>query len=156
MAIDKVREYFKQYNLDNRIIEFETSAATVELAAANLNCEPDKIAKTMSFLIEEKPLLIVLSGTTEVDNAKYKNEFGTKAKMIHLEDVEKIIGHEPGSVCPFALKDGIDVFLDISLKKHKSVYPSCGGVNSAILLSIPELEKYSNYLKWVDVGKENK
>lgn len=154
MAIDKVREYFKKYNMDNRIQEFETSSATVELAAKALNCEPKRIAKTMSFLVDDKPILIVLAGDTKIDNSKYKTKFHTKAKMVPFEDVEKIIGHAAGGVCPFGINEGIDVYLDESLKRFKTVFPACGSSNSAIELTVKELEKTSNFNKWIDVGKE--
>lgn len=154
MAIDKVREYFKKYNIDNRIQEFETSSATVELAAKALNCEPKRIAKTMSFLVDDKPILIVLAGDTKIDNSKYKTEFHTKAKMVPFEDVEKIIGHAAGGVCPFGINEGIDVYLDESLKRFETVFPACGSSNSAIELTVKELEKTSNFNKWIDVGKE--
>lgn len=155
MAINKVKEYFKQYNLNNKIIEFDSSSATVELAAKLLNCEQGRIAKTMSFLVNDKPILIVLAGDIKIDNSKYKSEFHTKAKMIPFDDVEKIIGHAAGGVCPFGINEGISVYLDKSLKKYETVFPACGSSNSAIELTIKELEETSKYLKWVDVGKES-
>ncbi len=155
MAIDKVREYLKKFNLENKIQEFPTSSATVELAAQALNCEPERIAKTMSFIVDKNPILIVLAGNIKIDNSKYKTEFHTKAKMIPFDEVETIIGHAPGGVCPFGINEGINVYLDESLKKYKSVFPACGSSNSAIELSILELEKISNYSKWINVGKEN-
>ncbi len=155
MAISKVKEYFKQYNLNNKIIEFDSSSATVELAAKLLNCEQGRIAKTMSFLVNDKPILIVLAGDIKIDNSKYKSEFHTKAKMIPFDDVEKIIGHAAGGVCPFGINEGISVYLDKSLKKYETVFPACGSSNSAIELTIKELEETSKYLKWVDVGKES-
>lgn len=154
MAIEKVREHFKKYNMDNRIQEFKTSSATVELAAKALNCEPERIAKTMSFLKDDKPILIVLAGDTKIDNSKYKIEFHTKAKMIPFEEVENIIGHAAGGVCPFGINKGIDVYLDESLKRFKTVFPACGSSNSAIELAIKELEETSEYIKWIDVGKK--
>lgn len=155
MAINKVREYFKQFNLEDKILEFDMSSATVELAAKVLNCEPGRIAKTMSFLVNDKPILIVLAGDIKIDNSKYKSEFHTKAKMLPLEDVEKIIGHAAGGVCPFGINNDIDVYLDESLKKYETVFPACGSSNSAIELTIKELEKTSKYIKWIDIGKEN-
>lgn len=155
MAIEKVRKYLKQFNLDDKILEFETSSATVQLAAETLNCEPGRIAKTMSFIVNEEPILIVLAGDIKIDNSKYKAEFHTKAKMIPFIDVENIIGHAAGGVCPFGINDGILVYLDKSLKKYETVFPACGSSNSAIEITIEELEKTSNYTKWIDVGKEH-
>lgn len=155
MAIERVREYFKEYNMDNRIIELPESSATVALAAASLGTEECRIAKTLSFLIEDKPILIVTSGTAKIDNSKYKHFFHTKAKMIPFDEVEKYIGHAAGGVCPFAVNDGITIYLDESLKKYDYLYPACGSGNSAIKLSLEELEKYSNYQEWIDVIKES-
>ena len=154
MSIDKVRKYLKQFNLEDKILEFNSSSATVELAAETLNCEPGRIAKTMSFLINDKPILIVLAGDIKIDNSKYKAEFHTKAKMIPFNDVEKIIGHAAGGVCPFGINDSIEVYLDESLKKYETVFPACGSSNSAIELTIKELEKTSQFIKWIDIGKE--
>lgn len=153
MSIEKVREYFKKNNMENRIKEFEVSSATVELAAKAVNCEPARIAKTLSFKIDEKPILIVVAGDAKIDNHKYKERYGKKAKMLTHEEVLNIIGHPVGGVCPFAIKDGVEVYLDESLKRFKTIYPACGSSNSAIELSIEELEKYSNYSSWVDVCK---
>lgn len=155
MSIDKVRNYLKQFNLDNKILEFETSSATVDLAAKTLNCEPGRIAKTMSFLVNDKPILIVLAGDIKIDNSKYKAEFHTKAKMIPYENVENVIGHAAGGVCPFGINDSIEVYLDESLKKYETVFPACGSSNSAIELRINELEKTSKFTKWINVGKDN-
>lgn len=153
MAIEKVKEYFKQFHRENDILEFEVSSATVELAAKALNCEEALIAKTLSFLVGEQPILIVTAGNMKIDNSKYKKTFHKKAKMIPFNDVEKIIGHETGGVCPFGINDGIDVYLDESLKQYEYVYPACGSSNSAIQLNIKELEEYSNYKEWIDVCK---
>ena len=153
MAIEKVKEYFKQFHRENDILEFEVSSATVELAAKALNCEEALIAKTLSFLVGEQPILIVTAGNMKIDNSKYKKTFHKKAKMIPFNDVEKIIGHETGGVCPFGINDGIDVYLDDSLKQYEYVYPACGSSNSAIQLNIKELEEYSNYKEWIDVCK---
>lgn len=153
MSIEKVREYFKRSNMENRIKEFEVSSATVELAAKAVNCEPARIAKTLSFKIDEKPILIVVAGDAKIDNHKYKERYGKKAKMLTHEEVLNLIGHPVGGVCPFAIKDGVKVYLDESLKRFKTIYPACGSSNSAIELSIEELEKYSNYSSWVDVCK---
>lgn len=154
MAIEKVKEYFKNTEMDGKILELEKSSATVELAAIALGCEADMIAKTLSFLIEDKPIIIVVSGMSKIDNSKYKGKFSTKAKMIPFEQVESFIGHAPGGVCPFALDESVPVYLDESLKVHQIVYPACGSENSAIKMTIPQLEKFSRYIEWVDVTKK--
>lgn len=154
MSIEKVKEYFKKWNIENKILEFETSSATVELAAKAANCEPKRIAKTLSFKIEEKPILIVAAGDAKIDNQKYKASFKTKAKMLTPDEVENMIGHAIGGVCPFAVNEGVTVYLDKSLKRFNTVFPACGSSNSAIELTIEELEKYSNYKEWVDVCKD--
>ena len=153
MAIEKVREYFKNYGIEDRILEFTVSSATVALAAEALGCAPERIAKTLSFKIDDKAILIVAAGDTKIDNPKYKAEFGTKAKMLSFEEAESLIGHAVGGVCPFAVNDGVTVYLDESLKRFNTVFPACGSSNSAIELTIEELEKYSQFLKWVDVCK---
>ena len=153
MAIDKVKEYFKPLHMEDHILEFDVSSATVELAAEALHCEGKRIAKTMSFLVGEQPILIVTAGDTKIDNAKYKHFFGTKAKMIPGDEVERIIGHGIGGVCPFAVNDNVKIYLDESLQRFENVFPAAGSPNSAIELTIPELEKYSNFLQWVDVCK---
>ena len=153
MSIEKVKSYFDKYNMKDRIREFDVSSATVELAAAALNCEPQRIAKTLSFIIGEQAILVVTAGDARIDNAKYKAQFGVKAKMLSLDDTIKLIGHAAGGVCPFAVNEGVVVYLDESLKRFETVFPACGSGNSAIELSIEELEKYSNYRAWVDVCK---
>lgn len=153
MAIEKVKEYFKAWNIENRILEFNVSSATVELAAEALHCEPKRIAKTLSFKVEEQGILIVAAGDAKVDNAKYKGTFGTKAKMLTPDEVESVVGHAIGGVCPFGIHEGIEVYLDESLKRFETVFPACGSSNSAIELTIGELEEYSGYKKWVDVCK---
>ena len=153
MSIDKVKQYFKKHGIESKIQEFEVSSATVELAAKALNCEPCKIAKTMSFMLNNSPILIVTAGDVKIDNAKYKATFGTKAKMLSFDEVEHLIGHAVGGVCPFAVNDGVEVFLDESLKRFDVVYPACGSSNSAIGLTISDLEKYSNFKTWVNVSK---
>jgi len=125
----------------------------VELAAEAIGCEPERIAKTLSFLAQDKAILIVVAGDAKIDNRKYKEEFNEKAKMIPAEDVETKIGHAPGGVCPFGLNEEVDVYLDISIKRFSTVYPAAGSGNSAIELDLTELEKYSNSKKWVDVCK---
>lgn len=154
MAIDKVKEYFKKYNIQDRILEFDISSATVSDAAKAINTEEKRIAKTLSFKVEDKTILIVCAGDTKIDNVKYKNEFKIKAKMLNANEVEELVGHQIGGVCPFAINDNVDVYLDISLKRFNTVFPACGSSNSAIELTIEELEKYSNYIKWVDICKK--
>jgi prolyl-tRNA editing enzyme YbaK/EbsC (Cys-tRNA(Pro) deacylase) len=153
MAIELVKEYFKKYNMESRIIELPTSSATVKEAAESLGTEEALIAKTLSFIVEDKPILIVAAGDAKIDNSKYKGYFHTKAKMIPYGDVNNLIGHNPGGVCPFAIKENVTVYLDESLKRFENVYPACGSSNSAIKLTIEELEKYSNYTTWIDVCK---
>ena len=154
MSIEKVREYFDQFGMKERVLEFDQSSETVELAAQAVGCEPKQIAKTMSFLVGEDPILICLSGDAKIANAKYKKQFGTKAKMISFDDVEELIGHQVGGVCPFAIKDNVMVYLDESLKRFETVFPAAGSGNSAIELTIPELEKYSNFAGWIDISKD--
>ena len=153
MSIEKVREYFKELGIDNRIQEFEVSSATVELAAQALGCEGSRIAKSLSFKVDDKPILVVAAGDAKVDNHKSKKQFSQKAKMLSLDECEQLIGHAVGGVCPFAINDGVDVYLDKSLKRFDTVFPACGSSNSAIELTITELERYSNYIAWVDVCK---
>lgn len=153
MSIDKVREYLKNFGYENNIIELQVSSATVELASKALNCECGKIAKTLSFKINDSVILIVTAGDVKIDNAKYKQKFNTKAKMLSLEEAETLIGHAIGGVCPFGINPNIKVYLDESLKKYSTVYPACGSSNSAIELSIDELEKLSDFSEWVNVCK---
>lgn len=153
MSIERVREYFSGYGIESRIQEFDVSSATVELAAAALGCDPARIAKTLSFLVEEHAVLIVAAGDAKVDNAKYKARFHTKAKMLSPDQVVELVGHAVGGVCPFAVKEGVEVYLDVSMKRFETMFPACGSSNSAIELTIPELEKYSGYLEWIDVCK---
>ena len=153
MSIEKVREYFKSYNIEYRILEFSVSSATVELAAQALNCEPCRIAKTLSFIVKEKAILIVTAGDAKIDNSKFKAEFSTKAKMLTPDEAIELIGHAVGGICPFAVNNSVEIYLDISLKRFNTVFPACGSSNSAIELSIPELEKYSKYIKWINVCK---
>ena len=153
MAIEKVKAYFKQLGIDGRVLEFDVSSATVELAAQALNCEPCRIAKSLSFLVDGAAVLVVAAGDARVDNAKFKAKFHVKAKMLSPADTEALIGHAVGGVCPFAVNDGVQVYLDESLKRFTTVFPACGSSNSAIELTLPELERYSNYTEWVDVCK---
>ena len=153
MAIEKVKAYFRKYGMENRVQEFDVSSATVELAAEALHCEPCRIAKTLSFLVDRRPILIVAAGDAKIDNPKYKAQFGTKAKMLTPDEAETLIGHAVGGVCPFAVNDGVTVYLDVSLKRFQTVFPACGSGSSAIELTIEELEKYSSYAAWIDVCK---
>lgn len=153
MSIIKVKEYFQTQGIANRIQEFEISSATVSLAAKALNCEEQRIAKTLSFHVGDDVILVVAAGDAKIDNAKYKAQFGTKAKMLSFEEVEPLIGHAVGGVCPFAVNDGIKTYLDVSLKRFTTVFPACGSSNSAIELTPDELEQYSNSIDWIDVCK---
>lgn len=153
MAIEKVREYFAGLGMADRILEFDSSSATVELAAQTLGCEPCRIAKTLSFMLEDGAILIVAAGDAKIDNTKYKARFGKKAKMLTPDEVVQLVGHAVGGVCPFAVNPGVTVYLDESLKRFDTVFPACGSSNSAIELTIPELEKYSVLSGWVDVCK---
>ena len=153
MSIEKVREYLKKYDADNRILEFDSSSATVELAAVAVGCEPARIAKTLSFDVNGKCVLIVAAGDTKIDNSKYKAQFHTKAKMLSFDEVEEKTGHRVGGVSPFAVNPGVEIYLDVSLKRFDTVFPVCGSSNSAIELSCHELEKFSETDKWIDVCK---
>ena len=154
MSIEKVRAFFTQYGMQSRIQEFDVSSATVELAAQALGVEGKRIAKTLSFLTPDGCILVVAAGDAKVDNKKFKAQFGTKAKMMAHDDVPEYIGHAVGGVCPFAVKPGVKVYLDVSLRRFKTVFPACGSSNSAIELTIAELEQYSNSDGWVDVCKD--
>ncbi len=153
MSIEKVKEYFRQFDMENKILEFPVSSATVELAAQALNCEPCRIAKTLSFMVNDSPILIVAAGDAKVDNKKYKTFFGAKAKMLSPDEVTQKIGHAIGGVCPFAINDGVKVYLDESIKRFSTVFPACGSSNSAIEMTPEDLEKYSDYVQWIDVCK---
>ena len=154
MAIEKVREYFSRYGVSDRIQEFDVSSATVELAAQALGCEPRRIAKTLSFHAGGRAVLVVAAGDARIDNQKFKAQFGAKAKMLRPGEAEELIGHAVGGVCPFAIEDGVATYLDESLRRFDTVFPACGSSNSAIELTIAELERYSNYVSWVDVCKD--
>jgi len=153
MALDKVREYLKKWNKDKEIREFDVSSATVELAAQALQCAPERIAKTLSFKVDDSCVLIVTSGDAKVDNAKFKGLFKTKATMLAPGEVLELVGHAVGGVCPFGVNDNVRVYMDISLKRFDTVFPACGSSNSVIELTPDELEKYSNSLEWIDVCK---
>ncbi|HJB16165.1 MAG TPA: YbaK/EbsC family protein [Candidatus Blautia excrementipullorum] len=153
MSIDRVKEFFRKEGIEDRIQEFDVSSATVELAAQALHCEGSRIAKTLSFHLDDKVILVVAAGDAKIDNRKYKDKFGKKAKMLAFEEAEPLTGHAVGGVCPFAVNEGVEVYLDESLKRFETVFPACGSSNSAIELTIPELEQYSHSKEWVDVCK---
>ena len=153
MSIEQVKEYFKQFNMEDKVMEFPVSSATVELAAKALNTEGCRIAKTLSFSVNDSPILIVTAGDAKIDNKKYKAFFGAKAKMLSFDEVEEKIGHAVGGVCPFAINEGVTVYLDECIKRFETVFPACGSSNSAIKLTPEELEKYSNFKQWIDVCK---
>ena len=155
MSIEKVKEYFRQYGMEDRVWEKEHSSATVEEAAEALGCEPQRIAKTLSFQAGDRVVLVVTAGDRKIDNKKYREQFGCKAKMLKFEEVEDLVGHAVGGVCPFAVKEGVEVYLDESLKRFETVFPAAGSSNSMIELSIEELERYSHSIQWVDVCKES-
>lgn len=154
MSIQKVRAYFEQFGIADRIREFEVSSATVELAAVAVGVEGARIAKSLSFKADGAPIIIVVAGDAKVDNSRYKAQFHTKAKMLTREEAHELIGHDVGGVCPFALPENVKVYLDVSLKRFGTVFPAAGSDNSAIELTCGELEQYSsNFAEWVDVCK---
>ena len=154
MSIERVREYFKELGIEEKILEFDVSSATVDLAAQALGVEGKRIAKTLSFHVDGRVVLIVAAGDAKIDNSKYKGYFHTKAKMLSFDEAESLIGHAVGGVCPFAVNENVRVYLDESLRRFETVYPACGSSNSAIELTPDELEKYStNFVEWVDVCK---
>ncbi len=153
MAIEKVRDYFKGFEMEERILEYEASSATVELAAQALNVEGARIAKTLSFKKEDGCILVVAAGDAKIDNAKFKATFGVKAKMLTPDEVLEQVGHAVGGVCPFGIPDDVAVYLDESLKRFETVFPACGSSNSAIELSCEELYTYAKGRQWVDVCK---
>lgn len=153
MAIKEVREFFAALGIEDRVMEFETSSATVELAAETVGVIPARIAKTLSFMLNEGPLLVVAAGDAKVDNHKFKETFGCKAKMLTPDEAVELVGHAVGGVCPFAVKPGVKTCLDVSLKRFETVFPACGSDNSAIELTCDELFRYSSAMEWVDVCK---
>lgn len=155
MSIENVRQYLKRWDAADRIREFDVSSATVALAAAALGCEQARIAKTLSFKFDERCILVVAAGDAKIDNAKYKAKFLKKAKMLSAGEVEEQVGHSVGGVCPFGIKDDVAVYLDVSLKRFDMVFPACGSPNSAIGLTLTELEEYSGFKEWVDVCRIN-
>ena len=153
MSIERVKEYFDAYGMTGRIREFPVSSATVELAAAALGCDGCRIAKTLSFMVDGGPVLIVAAGDARVDNGKFKAFFHTKAKMLSPQEAADLVGHAVGGVCPFAVNEGVTTYLDISLRRFETVFPACGSANSAIELTLPELERFSLSKDWIDVCK---
>lgn len=153
MSFEKVKKYFDEAGAGDKVLTFSHSSATVQLAAEALGCEPARIAKTMSFYLEDGPVLIVTAGDTKIDNRKFKDFFHIKAKMIPGDEVERAVGHAPGGVCPFAVDPAIPVYLDESMKRFDIVYPAAGSGNSAVKLTLPELERYSASRGWIDVCK---
>lgn len=153
MSVAQVKTYLEQWNLQDKVKEFEVSSATVELAAQAVGCEPARIAKTMSFLVNEKAVLIVLAGDVKIDNHKYKEQFHVKAAMVKPEQLEEFVGHPMGGVCPFDVKENVDVYLDKSLKRFQVVYPAAGSASSAVELTLSELEHTSGSKGWIDVSK---
>ena len=155
MAFEKAKEHLRKFGLEDRILVFDTSSATVELAAEAVGCEPARIAKTLSFQVEGGCILVVAAGDARVDNKKYKAQFHTKAKMLSFDEVEALTGHAVGGVCPFGVREGVKVYLDASLRRVEKVYPACGSSNSAVELTLPELERASGCEAWIDVCKSN-
>ncbi len=153
MSFLKAKEYLKKYGLENKIMEFPVSSATVEEAAKAIDCKEEVIVKTLSFIVDDKPILICVAGDSKIDNSKFRAEFHTKAKMIPYDNVEELIGHAVGGVCPFGINENVEVYLDNSLKRFEIIYPACGSSNSAVKMTLEELEKTSNYKKWIDVCK---
>ena len=154
MSIDKARAYLAQWGMDGRVIEFETSSATVELAAQAAGTEPARIAKTLSFMIDGVPSLVVCAGDTRIDNRRFKDTFHTKPRMIARDQVEKLVGHGVGGVCPFGVNEGVRVYLDESLRRFETVFPAAGSSNSAIELTCDELDRVARPVAWVDICKD--
>ena len=154
MAIEKVKEYFAGHGIADRVLEFDVSSATVDLAAAAIGCAPGRIAKTLSFSVNGSAILIVCAGDARIDNPKFKAYFGVKAKMLAHEEAESMIGHAVGGVCPFAVNEDVQVYLDVSMKRFDTIFPACGSSNSAIEMTMEELEKHSGSIEWIDVCKD--
>ena len=153
MSYERARQYLEEKGFADRIRLFEVSSATVELAAKAVGTEPGRIAKSLTFKVEDKPVMILTAGDVKIDNAKYRHFFHAKAKMLTYDEVEPLIGHAVGGVCPFGIEPGVEVYLDDSLKRYDVVYPACGTDNSAVELSIADLEACSGYREWIDVCK---
>lgn len=153
MSLERAKEYLKKYKFEKRIMLFDVSSATVKEAAQALNCNEQDIAKSLSFIVDDEPIIIVVAGDAKIDNSKYKKEFGVKAKMIAFDDVERLIGHAVGGVCPFGVNENVKIYLDESLKRFDVVYPAAGTGNSAVKLKLKELEQIVKLEKWIDVCK---
>lgn len=153
MAFDIAKKYLDEKGYGDRVLEFEVSSATVELAAVAVGTEPARIAKSLTFMVDDVPVMILAAGDSKINNSKFKAYFHTKAKMLSYDQVGDLIGHDVGGVCPFGIKDGVKVYLDESLKRFDVVYPACGSSNSAVKLAISELEEVSGYIEWIDVTK---
>ncbi len=153
MSVEKVKKYFAAIGEPDKVVEFEESTATSEQAAQVLNCELGQIAKTLSVLVDKKPVLILMSGDMKLDNKKFKEKFSTRPKMIAVDEVENYIGHAVGGVCPFAVNDGVKIFFDESLKRYDFIYPAAGSSNSLVKLNLADLDKYIKSSGWVDVAK---
>ncbi len=154
MSIERAKAYLKQFDLENKILKFDSSSATVELASQAIGCSGAQIAKSLTFMVNNEPIMIVCAGDAKVDNQKYKAFFGTKATMLSFDQVEEMIGHAVGGVCPFGINQNVKVYLDESLKRFEKVYPACGSSNSAVNLMLTELEKVAqNSQGYIDVCK---
>lgn len=153
MSLDSARNYLKKFNLEDRIVKHENLISTVKLAAEQIGCEEAQIAKSLTFKVDDNPVLIVLTGDKKVDNKKFKDYFNTKAKMLKADEVEELIGHEVGGVCPFGVNEDVKIYLDISLKDFNVVYPAGGSLDTSVKIEVDELENILNYLDWVDIGK---
>lgn len=153
MSVEKVKAFFAQYQMADRIVELNESSATVELAAEALHTQPCRIAKTMSFMVANQAVLIVTAGDMKIDNSKFKSYFHEKARMLTPQELDTLVGHAPGGVCPFAVPDTVKTYLDVSMKRFKTVFPAAGSSNSCIELSLADLEKYSKCIEWIDVCK---
>ncbi len=153
MAFEEAKSYLVGKGFGERIYEFDVSSATVELAALAVGTEPARIAKSLTFMVEDGPVMIICSGDTKIDNSKYKGFFHKKAKMLTRDEVNELIGHDVGGVCPFGIKDGVSVYLDESLRRFEKVFPACGSANSAVELTPEELEMLSGSIAWIDVCK---
>lgn len=153
MALEEAKEYLVNKGYGDRVLVFEVSSATVELAAVAVGTEPEKIAKSLTFMVDEQPVMIICAGDAKINNSKYKGYFHKKAKMLTREEVNELIGHDVGGVCPFGIKDGVDVYMDVSLKRFEKIYPACGSANSAVELTPEELEQLSGSRGWIDVCK---
>lgn len=153
MALEEAKAYLESRGYGDRIQIFDVSSATVELAAVAVGTEPEKIAKSLTFMVDEQPVMIICAGDAKINNSKYKGYFHKKAKMLTREEVNELIGHDVGGVCPFGMKEGVDVYLDVSLKRFEKIYPACGSANSAVELTPDELEQLSGSKEWIDVCK---